>query len=67
MSRVNISQAHNKPIEEVREIVHDVADMLSSNYGLKSRWQGEDCVHFKRSGVGGELHIAIVWLFQRED
>ena len=53
MARVNVTQCHDKPLPEVREIVHDVADMLTTNYGLKSRWQGEDCVHFDCSGVVG--------------
>ncbi|MEH6550456.1 MAG: polyhydroxyalkanoic acid system family protein [Pseudomonadales bacterium] len=57
MSRVNVSQGHDKPLEDVREIVGDVAEKLSNRYGLKAKWQGKDSIHFKRSGVTGELHI----------
>jgi len=57
MSRVNIRQAHSRSLDEVREIVRKVADQLQRKSGLKSSWQTDDCVHFRRAGVGGELHI----------
>lgn len=56
MSKVLIKQEHNKSDAEVREIISEVEGMLTSKFGLKTRWQG-NAVKFQRSGLDGELSM----------
>lgn len=55
MANVVIKQPHNKDDDEVRTIVEEVEHTLASEYDLSTRWNGDDCVEFKRSGLSGKL------------
>ena len=55
MSKVQITQRHHKPDDEVRDIVRSVEQELISRFGLATQWTDDRSVSFKRSGLSGEL------------
>lgn len=57
MSAFRLSKTHSMPREELRETARALADRLETQHGMRARWQGEDVVAIKGSGVEGRLSI----------
>lgn len=58
MSRISVTQQHNKPVEEVRTLVHSLADNLAAHYDLRATWPSDSRVEFSRHGVSGFLSFS---------
>ena len=56
MSDINIVQEHHLAPEQARAAAQQVADKLSEQFELTSRWDG-DVLRFERSGVNGTLSL----------
>ena len=56
MADINIVQEHHLAPEQARAAAQQVADKLSEQFELTSRWDG-DVLRFERSGVNGTLSL----------
>ncbi|TYQ17294.1 UNVERIFIED_ORG: putative polyhydroxyalkanoate system protein [Zoogloea ramigera] len=56
MADINIVQEHHLAPEQARAAAQQVADKLSEQFELTSRWDG-DVLCFERSGVNGTLSL----------
>ncbi len=56
MSTIEITHDHSLPPAQARKAVEDFAIKLSKKFGLDYRWEG-DVLHFKRSGVDGQISM----------
>ncbi|MET0265731.1 MAG: polyhydroxyalkanoic acid system family protein [Duganella sp.] len=56
MADINIVQEHHLAPEQARAAAQQVADKLSEQFELTSRWDG-DVLRFERSGVNGTLTL----------
>ncbi|HEY5780537.1 MAG TPA: polyhydroxyalkanoic acid system family protein [Lysobacter sp.] len=57
MSNIDIRHAHSLPPKQAHQAVQEVAEKLAERFGVAYAWDGEDTLHFNRSGVDG--HIAL--------
>ena len=57
MSAFRLSKTHSMPREDLRETARALASRLEAQHGMRARWQGEDVVAIKGSGVEGRLSI----------
>ena len=56
MSHIDIRHAHSLTHKQARKAVEDVALKLADRFGMDHRWEG-DVLHFKRSGVDGQVAL----------
>jgi putative polyhydroxyalkanoate system protein len=56
MSSIEIRHSHSLPPAQAREAVEDFAAKLGKRFGMDYRWEG-DVLHFKRSGVDGQITL----------
>ena len=56
MSTIDIEHSHKLPHAKARKAVEDVAKKLGERFGMDARWEG-DTLHFKRSGVDGQIAL----------
>ena len=56
MADINLVQEHHLAPEQARAAAQQVADKLSEQFELTSRWDG-DVLRFERSGVEGALTL----------
>ncbi|UVW29655.1 polyhydroxyalkanoic acid system family protein [Massilia sp. H6] len=56
MSEISIVQEHNLSAEQARAAAQQVAQRISTEYGLECIWDG-DVLRFERSGVEGALTL----------
>lgn len=56
MSTIEIRHAHSLPPTQARQAVEEFAVKLGQRFGLDYRWEG-DALHFKRSGVDGQIAL----------
>jgi putative polyhydroxyalkanoate system protein len=56
MSTIQIRHPHSLPPPQARQAVEDFAIKLGQRFGLDYRWEG-DVLHFKRSGVDGQVAL----------
>ena len=56
MSEISIVQEHNLSTEQARAAAQQVAQRISTEYGLECKWDG-DVLRFERSGVEGALSL----------
>lgn len=56
MSEISIVQEHSLSPEQARAAAQQVAQRMSAEYGLESKWEG-DVLRFERSGVEGALTL----------
>lgn len=54
MANIHLRQGHHKSEKEVRRIADQLANHLSKEYQLSSKWNG-NTLEFKRSGLHGSL------------
>jgi len=54
MSRIEIQHPHSKSPEQTRAALEDVAEKLSSRFGVSHHWDG-DTLAFNGSGVDGRI------------
>lgn len=54
MSTIEINHPHSLSPAQARKAVEDFAIKLGKKFGLDYRWEG-DVLHFKRSGVDGQI------------
>lgn len=54
MSRIEIRRNHGLSRETVREQAESLVEGLSTRYGLRYQWQGDE-LHFRRTGVKGRV------------
>ena len=57
MADINIVQEHSMSAPMARAAAQKVADKLAAEYGVTCHWEGEDVLHFERSGVDGSLTL----------
>ena len=57
MSHIVIQRAHSLGLEQVRVLAETLAVHLAERYQLAYHWQ-EDALHFKRTGVKGQIDLA---------
>lgn len=57
MASIDIRHAHSLPPAQARQAVQEVADKLTSRFGVTWHWDG-DILHFTRSGVDGHIALA---------
>lgn len=58
MAKLNIEQAHALPLDEVRRRLHELAERLSTKYGIDAEWTSEREAKLKRIGVSGVITLA---------
>lgn len=58
MPSIKMSQSHNKPLDEVREIAEELMVKLKDSYSIDSNWTGDNSIKFKRTGLDGTLNIS---------
>lgn len=56
MSVIEITRDHSLDREHARQAATDLADSLSRDFNVNYTWDG-DTLHFKRSGVRGNLEL----------
>jgi putative polyhydroxyalkanoate system protein len=56
MPDIRMIKYHSLPLAQARALVQKAADDLSAEYDLSSRWAG-NTLHFRRSGVEGEMRV----------
>ncbi len=56
MSEISIVQEHSLSPEQARAAAQQVAQRISTEYGLECKWEG-DVLRFERSGVEGALTL----------
>ena len=56
MSEISIIQEHSLSPEQARAAAQQVAQRISTEYGLECKWEG-DVLRFERSGVEGALTL----------
>lgn len=57
MSKISLSQRHNKSDEDVRDMLNGLADKLSERFDMKTRWRSDSELEVKRSGIEGVLQL----------
>jgi putative polyhydroxyalkanoate system protein len=57
VSSISIRRAHALSHERAVKAVNAMAERLSEEYAVKSRWQ-DSTLHFDRVGLTGTLHLA---------
>lgn len=57
MADINIVQEHSMSAPMARAAAQKVADKLAAEYGVACNWEGENVLHFERSGVDGSLTL----------
>jgi putative polyhydroxyalkanoate system protein len=58
MAKLNIEQAHTLPLDEVRRRLQELADRLSTKYGIDAKWTSDREAKLKRTGVSGVITLA---------
>jgi putative polyhydroxyalkanoate system protein len=58
MAKLNIEQAHALPLDEVKRRLQELAERLSTKYGIDARWTSDREATLKRTGVSGVLTLA---------
>ncbi|MCA1663810.1 MAG: polyhydroxyalkanoic acid system family protein [Myxococcales bacterium] len=58
MAKVNIEQAHALPLDEVKKRLQELADRLSTKYGIDAKWTSDREATLKRTGVSGTIKLA---------
>jgi len=56
MSTIEIRHAHSLPPAQARKAVEEFAIKLGERFGMDYRWE-DDVLHFKRSGVDGQIAL----------
>lgn len=56
MSTIQITHDHSLSPAEARKAVDDFAIKLGRKFGLDYRWE-DDILHFKRSGIDGQISM----------
>lgn len=56
MADIKMIKYHHLSVAGAKQLVQQVADDLSDEYDLQSRWHG-DTLHFHRAGVEGEMRV----------
>ena len=56
MVTIDIRHAHSVPHTKARKAIEDTAKKLGERFGVDWRWEG-DTLHFKRSGVDGQIAL----------
>ncbi len=57
MSEISINQPHNKSLDEIRELIYQVADKLEQRYELKAHWISDTELKLHRHGVTGMITL----------
>lgn len=57
MPSIDIRHAHSLPHAKARKAVEEVADKLADRFGLDCNWDGDNTLHFARSGVDGRIDL----------
>jgi putative polyhydroxyalkanoate system protein len=58
MAKLNIEQAHALPLDEVKRRLQELADRLSTKYGIDAKWTNDREATLKRTGVSGVITLA---------
>lgn len=58
MAKLNIEQTHTLPLDEVRRRLQELADRLSTKYGINATWTNDREAKLKRTGVSGVITLA---------
>lgn len=56
MSRIDIQRSHALPPDEVRAAIDEIAQSLTTKFGMHCAWQG-DILDFSRPGVEGSITV----------
>lgn len=56
MAELVFERAHSLSLAAARAIAQRLADEMRSEYGVDSRWQGDE-LHFSRTGLSGVLRV----------
>ena len=57
MAKLSIEQAHSLPLDEVKKRLQELADRLSTKYGIDANWISDREASLKRTGVSGKIHV----------
>ncbi len=56
MPDIDIHHPHTMAPAQAREAVQEIAEKLTSRFGVVSRWD-HDILHFDRSGIAGQIAL----------
>lgn len=56
MADIDIHRAHNLTVADARIVVDELAESISSRFGICCAWQG-DVLCFSRPGVNGSIAV----------
>lgn len=57
MAEFSLSKNHSMQRAELRDTARALAERLEAQHGMQAKWQGEDVVAIKGSGLEGRLSI----------
>jgi putative polyhydroxyalkanoate system protein len=57
MSKIHVAREHHLGLDAARAEVERIAARVRDEYGAEYEWDG-DVLHFKRSGISGEIAVA---------
>lgn len=57
MADIHIKRSHSFSREDIKARVSKALDKMSSGYGVKSEWKGQDQVAISATGVKGTIDI----------
>ncbi len=58
MAKLSIEQGHALPLPEVKRRLQELADRLSTKYGIEAQWTSDREASLKRTGVTGKINIS---------
>jgi putative polyhydroxyalkanoate system protein len=56
MATIDIRHRHRQSLKAAKAVVEETAVDLGRKFGLATEWDG-DTLHFRRSGVNGQIHV----------
>ena len=57
MARISLSKKHDRPEQDVRQMVDELAQSLARRYDAKAVWSGDSSVKIDHSRLSGRLDI----------
>jgi len=57
MSKIHVAREHHLGLDAARAEVERIAARVRDEYGAEYEWDG-DVLHFKRTGISGEIAVA---------
>ncbi len=56
MATIDIRRKHGQTPKQARALVDKTALAVSKKFGVSHEWE-DDTLHFRRSGVDGQIHV----------